>query len=300
MIDKLSLTTTDFSIAGDLNPDWNTSKNFGGIYVSNNRNGLLVSFNPAKLYFGHNEKSISSIQLPDICNNVQDTLSSKSVYVSIDKMSVSRIDLAINIGTTYSPSEYFPLFEFTKINYMNKRDSYSNGLYWHNKSRCLIIYDKTKELKDKQGIEAGVHLLRFEYRLLNRKAVTDHLRIGHLNELYDPSNYQFIQNIFLDFLRTDLFSGWDNNQAESLGHIEYLIKNKNKRNSIRKLFSSCYCKNRFSGIELKNILLSSGYSKKHISQFLKEINDNAISESNPEQYINMQKELLTKLGCLES
>ena len=177
---------------------------------------------------------------------------------------------------------------------MTKRESFNNGLYWFNSSRCLAIYNKSNELHMYQNKKVEENLLRFEYRLLNKNVIQRHTAIKQLGDLYSDVSYSTLENVFYTFMESSFLD--QSFISDKLDSITYLKNHKNSRGSIAKMFAAQYCLENLNSTELNKILLAAGYSKKHMQAFSNEVKEiNMQLNSKPELFETMYREIEHKL-----
>lgn len=114
---------------------------------------------------------------------------------------ISRLDFAQNLTMKYPATSYFPCFGESK--YLQRLES-GTGLYYRNRIRELVFYDKAKELsktKTTTGpITQPLNLLRFEVRLMRHKNICKYFKVSdvRLERLYEPSFYQSVVNAWVN------------------------------------------------------------------------------------------------------
>lgn len=118
------------------------------------------------------KRNVEASDIPTIRSRIDSFLA--PACVCIDTFFICRIDYCKNIVVS-SASERDALFAcFNKlpgtINYLHQTDKFTHGVYWQNKSRVTMIYDKTVERKEKWK---SVHpyekdIVRLEYQIKTR------------------------------------------------------------------------------------------------------------------------------------
>jgi hypothetical protein len=135
-------------------------------------NGFRFLFITTNVSRHHSNNSVSNLTLgtgKDLQRTYQwvlGKLDQIGIVAPTDSLLISRIDLALDIATSHNPQCYFKYFTPPRN---TKSNIYKSTLYFEskrspNKSKCYV-YDKTKQVSDKFGVELDQNLLRFELRL---------------------------------------------------------------------------------------------------------------------------------------
>lgn len=108
-----------------------------------------------------------------------------------------RIDLALNIVTNNSITEYNNKL-FTDLPHFTRLEQ-ADGVRFDTEKIRIAIYNKTKELSDKRGINIYSNVLRIEFRLL--KGVSEVLGVKEMKieNLYNHKNYIKLVNKFVEY-----------------------------------------------------------------------------------------------------
>lgn len=118
------------------------------------------------------KRNVESCDIPDIRFRIDTFLA--PACVSVDDFHITRIDYCKNISVS-DEAERNALFACLNRlpgtqNYQHQTDKFSHGVYWHNKSRVTMVYDKTVERGEKHKAirlyEKGV--VRLEYQVKAR------------------------------------------------------------------------------------------------------------------------------------
>ena len=142
--------------------------------VTLNESSISVKGSLCKYFYGNN---IDTLNL----TNTREALNQISAYLSIDihKASVSRIDFSTNIVTDFTPTIYYPyLGQLSRF----ERYEQPSAIYYNQKAKRLLFYDKIEEAK-KKGMtipkqHIGDNLLRYE--LVLNKGISRYLKYNGL------------------------------------------------------------------------------------------------------------------------
>jgi hypothetical protein len=218
-IDKLVLTTTDFSVDDVFHSELKTDLGLLGepqphlftdgagnvvkarktwynqedsiVNVTINKRGLQVITNPSK-HFHRHELMTETEKLSIVADNVVRVLDEVGIKCNIEDARISRLDLAKQAYMPQPVALYGEAFRAVKGKRQEKKD-YPDGFYFYNKQHEVCFYDKGKQLsmpKDKNFMRGEV---RFKHtRVVQQKtegiATLRELRISgmpHLNGCYN-------------------------------------------------------------------------------------------------------------------
>ena len=123
-----------------------------------NEGSISVQGSLCKYFYGNNCDTLSQSNTKEALENISSDLS-----LDISKARVTRIDFSTNIITDYTPTIYYPyLGQLSKFRRLVNPDS----IYYNQKAKKLLFYDKIKEAKSKKmdiPVEyIGKNLLRYE------------------------------------------------------------------------------------------------------------------------------------------
>jgi hypothetical protein len=221
-IDKLMLTTTEYSISDDLmlnvkpfvklagqseaerdaQPLFKVGRRevYGeGAYINNehfnvsiNRHGMQFICNPSKILHPYELLSDAG-ELSRIMCNLETELSNLGVHASLASMNVARIDIAKQAYMPRLVSNYAAAFEHMKLKGSRSAKVMHNletfGMFNNSVQACF--YDKLKEQNPK-GMPSN--LMRAEMRLMKRPAVKNYAGLQRLHEVIKAGGegWQFI------------------------------------------------------------------------------------------------------------
>lgn len=164
--------------------------------------GLIIEGSLTKYVLGDNLGSIGVEQIEEAIRSLSDEL---GIDLSLGK--VNRLDIAGNILTKYPVPEYTDVLFSSR--YL-KKVHLNRNLYFSNKSRCILIYDKLKEMRAKRQRYSGFfkdkNILRYEYRYLQHKVLASFLKIkkvtvGDVVRLYPLLIDEWL-NVFTNIKKT--------------------------------------------------------------------------------------------------
>ena len=210
-IDKLMLTTKEFSVSDDLMlnvkqfaklagqreaerdapPLFRIGRRqvYGeGAYINNehfnvsiNRHGLQFTCNPSKIVHPYELLSDAG-ELSRIMCSLETELSNLGVHASLASMNVARIDIAKQAFMPRLVSNYAAAFEHMKLKGSRSAKVMHNletfGMFNNSVQACF--YDKLKEQNPK-GMPSN--FMRSEMRLLKRPAVKNYAGLQRLHEV---------------------------------------------------------------------------------------------------------------------
>jgi hypothetical protein len=286
-----------------------------GITASTNQIGLLVQFNPSQLIYGHNYNLISQSQLNEACARVQSKLIELGVYVDLNNMIVSRIDIAKNILGDKPFGAYKTLFNFLYTNRLSRSNypEYPTTYGFSNKCRSIIFYDKLEQLKKKGisnselNIDNNAVIIRCEYQAKKAKIVKRDLQINKLTELLEPETFKHLEQRFSEIVKKLIFKGGRvYSKIEGIGsEIDFLkhLKKMYSRNTILKFLASLNLDEiieRFDTLDnFANVLAGAGFERTHVYRILIEMQDLMKSKGqfrvNENSISALYNELTTKL-----
>lgn len=191
-IDKLVLTTTDFSVKDVHHPELQTAfvlngqmphlytdqlgnvvfgqKTFynaeeGLVSMTINRHGLQVITNPSKHYHSY-ELLTETERLADVGKRVERTLHQVGIKLNLQDAKVSRLDLTKQAFMPQPVPLYGEAFKCMNGK-RQERKGYENGFYFSNKQHEVVFYDKGIAAK----MPPNKNFMRGEVRYLRTKVV---------------------------------------------------------------------------------------------------------------------------------
>ena len=142
--------------------------------VTLNESSISVKGSLCKYFYGNNIDTLNLTTTREALAQISADLS-----IDINKASVSRIDFSTNIVTDFTPTIYYPyLGQLSRF----ERYEQPNSIYYNQKAKRLLFYDKIEEAK-KKGMtipkqHIGDNLLRYE--LVLNKGISRYLKYNGL------------------------------------------------------------------------------------------------------------------------
>ena len=195
-------------LTGNKVEAWKAYHNSNIANYTISKDGLLVSFNPSKLFHPYNLVATGTKQYDQSLKKVSDELSNLGISCNFGEMKPCRIDVAAQQEMKYPLFQYQSAFRLLKGQRMKNQREYEGGYLIGNTQNQTMFYDKQKELKY-QKMEAIMqgekNLLRGEIRQLNSKSVGSIFNILTFNDFskIEPGE---IKNIYKSFLNKRIFS----------------------------------------------------------------------------------------------
>ena len=153
------------------------------IYVS--ERGVSINGSLAKYYLSDNMQTLRRQDTEQAIQKLSDDL-----HLPIKEAQVSRVDFADNFIMVYKPEVYYP---YLGESHYFERFTQPESLYYSNKSRTLLFYDKPAEAKSKgykiPEVWTGKNVLRYEIRY--RRRLNKQLKVPEViaKTLYDEQFY---------------------------------------------------------------------------------------------------------------
>jgi hypothetical protein len=176
--------------------------------------GAFVQFSiPKVAHKGNNIYWASKDEASSAILKVEEGLFQAGLYADLRKGDISRIDTFANVEASEPFSSYSGVFSLLRGSRKFKRD-YGTTILWGNTQAELTIYDKNEELKRRRlsGV-ADKNLLRFEYRLLNKKKSEKILGFSKVEEI--PDRWDELKEKYKQAWSSDVFK-YETDQAEVL------------------------------------------------------------------------------------
>lgn len=138
----------------------------GNLLISVSKNSISIKGSIAKWFSGNNLHTLSYEELIQAFTRLGNIL-----HIPIGKAYFTRLDMAANINTKYSPKAYYKYLMYLKG--FNRSNVGEDTLYFKSDEVTLCLYDKGKEQKMREG-----KLLRYELRLGKRFFGAKKLSVG--------------------------------------------------------------------------------------------------------------------------
>jgi hypothetical protein len=160
---------------------------------------LVIQFNPSK------EKS--EFKLNNDVNNVKeqmtricDHLQKDNIDIDIPNLRIGRLDLALNMELNEELENYQIVCDSLKSKRAMKRKAESSN-YWGNKQSQNVLYNKTKEIKERipEYNLSGLPILsRSEVRLLNSGAIFTQFKTKNYTKIMSDTNFGKVYNNYIE------------------------------------------------------------------------------------------------------
>lgn len=241
--------------------------------------GLLVHFNPSKVYHDYNLISTGN-ELNYVAKSVQLEAKHVGIDISIDSMQLTRLDLTKQGMMKYEVLQYASAFRLLHGKRTQARQ-YPSGYQFANKQRQFVFYDKAEEIRQNKGAIDEINFMRAEAKFLKKDSVQSATKIISLNQLQGTSNEE-INSFYSKQLTNNVF-GRKNIGMQSVldfnNEVEVLksLRQGNRRNGWREyllLRNIDETLNELGGIaRFIQLCEEAGYSRRSKFNIQKEVKD---------------------------
>ncbi len=146
------------------NGSWWINGNLENLRIAVGEAGISIKGSPNKYVHGYNFAKLTRQEFQHGIEKISDTFS-----IDIKKASATKIDIAHNFCMNEDVKQYY---QYLGMSQYYQRQEYGNSIYYRNKQRTIIFYDKVLEGKMKgETIPlawTGKNVLRYELRFLGR------------------------------------------------------------------------------------------------------------------------------------
>lgn len=167
--------------------------------------GLLVTFNPSKVRHAY-ELLTDPAEVGRIGDDVQQGLKAHGLLVNVNAMQTTRIDLAKQAVLRHPLTSYVPALAHLQGKRM-KGHKYPDGYAWRNTQREAVLYNKTREVYEKQGIAMPDRVGRMEAKWRKGRPLAKDFQFSAFGDLRraDPEQLATVYRMALhrDVFRTD-------------------------------------------------------------------------------------------------
>ena len=157
--------------------------------------GIFVQTSLPRLINENNLKNLTIDEQKTSLKELEHKLRTYGIKTNIFNAGLSRVDTFTNLKTEFPFYNYANIFSLMELSRM-KAVGYGNESYlWKNGNQQLAIYDKITEMKSKNPqlkFRGNRNIMRFENRLLKKRAITTKLKFSTVSELY--SNYNELKS----------------------------------------------------------------------------------------------------------
>lgn len=168
--------------------------------------GLSVTFNPSKVR--HPWKlNTDPADVGRVGDEVQALLTRSGVLAEVDRMTLTRLDTAVDAQLSKPLPMYIPACSHLRARRMKSRE-YPDGYLWKNTQRASVLYSKTKEAaarkKDKGRVIIPYDVSRWENRWEDARPLARELGFSAFGDLrrIDPDH---LRDIHRDALNRTVF-----------------------------------------------------------------------------------------------
>lgn len=204
--------------------------------VDVNEYGMKIEFNPSKILYGSNWKTVDEQEAKKVLKMIGGSLSKKGVLTSFNESVVSRIDLERTVQLSQRINAYEGILRsFSPRRMKSSRSYFGNQFVYGNQSRKVTFYDKSEELSKKQGINLDVNLLRCELQLVRTSSVERAFKTKMTRDILKDGMIEVMKSIYRNVIQFDVFREGSDlsgqyalNLDEQKTLIDYLIENKMK------------------------------------------------------------------------
>lgn len=194
--DTIPTLLTNVSYSEKQNGNWWINGSLDNLRIAVGEAGVSIKGSPNKYVHGYNYAALTRQEFQHGIEKISDTFS-----MDIKKSSVSKFDVAHNFCMKEEVSNYY---NYLGSNQYYTRQDYENSLYYRNKQRTIIFYDKIKEGK-KNGEPTpiawdGKNVLRYELRFLGRLLKQFNKSSLTAEDLYNDKMYiQILERWILEY-----------------------------------------------------------------------------------------------------
>ncbi|SHI74396.1 phage/plasmid replication domain-containing protein [Algibacter luteus] len=162
--DTIPALLSNITYTEKQNGNWWINGSLENLKIAVGEAGISIIGSPNKYVHGYNFAALTRQEFQHGIEKISDTFS-----IDIKKANTSKIDIAHNFCMQEEVKHYYHYLGICKY---YKRLAYENSLYYSNKQRTIVFYDKVKEGK-KNGETIPLawlnkNILRYEFRLKGR------------------------------------------------------------------------------------------------------------------------------------
>ena len=212
---------------------------------------------------------------------IQDSLEEKGISVNLMDGIIKRADIYKNINLDHPFYEYENILKWIRCR-RSTTSRHESTFYYKNGRRELIIYDKTKELIDKEKIKPETEMIigsqmRVEYKCKNKEAVSSFLMFNTVQDLID--NWESLNDIYNNNLRNFIFCLDELDKLEDTSYeseaerlkVFYKDNRKSFWNNYRKYWASRTILSKWNSIEDLRMELKKYKIDAAVSRMLKDL-----------------------------
>lgn len=176
---------SNVSYSEKQNGNWWINGSLENLRIAVGEAGISIKGSPNKYVHGYNYAALTRQEFKHGIEKISDTFN-----MDIKKSTASKIDVAHNFCMKEDVSSYY---NYLGTSQYYTRQNYENSLYYRNKQRTVIFYDKIKEgLKNGETTPTawlGKNVLRYELRFLGRLLKQLNIASITAEDLYNDEVY---------------------------------------------------------------------------------------------------------------
>lgn len=222
--------------------------------------GIFLQTSLPRILNNTNVKTLSKEDQIKAISSLEKRLKQVGIKTNLMNANLSRLDTFTNIKTDHTFFSYTNLFSLMECSRMKSVGWGDESFLWKNGQQELMIYDKIKEMKQKDpGIKLGSsNVMRFENRLLKKRKIVSTLRMTKLSEVYN--SYQDLKEFHRSEIEKKIFK-FNPDEVEALTANDL----KTKLLKAKEIFGKRYFYNYCFGLGVYSLSKASSYD------FLKEV-----------------------------
>jgi hypothetical protein len=226
----------------------------------------LIRYKPFQIQINkYNDLKIKGNKLNGMNFNeiIQETKKAGIHFFNVDNLKITSLDIKIDIKGNYKQITRLLINQYLKGYYKFNRNYLNSGtLYIRNKSgkTLMRIYDKRKELLEKEMIDIGIDLIRFEVALSGNYDFKTDVGTNNLKEILDMN----LKEIFKARVKK-LFNLKSINEIKNIDNLIKYVKDNNKK-KFKEIFLNLFSRDYLIKNKTKFNIRKS-YIKKYIPKY---------------------------------
>lgn len=178
------------------NGNWWINGNLENLRIAVGEAGISIKGSPNKYVHGYNFAKLTRQEFQLGIEKISDTFK-----MDIKKSNATKIDIAHNFCMNEDVRLYY---QYLGMNQYYQRQEFDNSIYYRNKQRTIVFYDKVKEgINNGEIIPTAWHnknVLRYELRFLGRLLKQFNRSVLTAEDLYKDEVYiQIIDRWILEY-----------------------------------------------------------------------------------------------------
>jgi len=269
----------DLNISGEVELLKNSFEMSNGskvvVFAGEMKKGLVVEFSVPKLVYGHSLKNFSLLDRDELIGKLYSGLNG-IVEVDFENMKVSRLDVSLNLTTSYDVGRYVNCLSSLYVRKRNYQTFFveNESFTIYNKSRRIIFYDKVLEHKKEGLIDKGAkishNILRFEIQNKTTRAIKNFSgSVYTLSSLLQEKEFSTLLSLKKGWFKNEFLNSKSLYETDLnlIGALELEFKG----NIIDKFLIKRILESGSYSLEyLSKLMLDNGYSKRQVRRKVKE------------------------------